>query len=185
MLIEAGDRVLPSFPASLSRNAHDALTALGVEVRTGAAVTACTASDITVGGERITVGTILWAAGVMASPAANWMQVAHDRVGRVVVEPDLTLPDHPEIFVIGDTASVLGPDGKRLPGLAPVAKQQGQYVARSIRARLSGATIAPFRYRHLGSLATIGRGCAVADFGWIRLSGRLAWLLWGLGPCFT
>ena len=180
VLIGASDRVLPGSPASLSRKAHDSLTALGVEVRTGAAVTDCTAKDVAVGDERIAAGTILWAAGVMASPAARWLHAAHDRAGRVTVEPDLTLPGHPDIFVIGDTACVLGPDGKPLPGLAPVAKQQGLYVAQSIRARLAGASVAPFRYRHLGSLATIGRGRAVADFGWIRLSGRLAWLLWGL-----
>ncbi len=180
VLIEAGDRVLSAFPTSLSRKAHDSLTALGVEVRTGAAVTNCTAKDVAVGDERIAAGTILWAAGVMASPAARWLHAAHDRAGRVTVEPDLTLPGHPDIFVIGDTACVFGSDGKPLPGLAPVAKQQGLYVAQSIRARLAGASVAPFRYRHLGSLATIGRGRAVADFGWIRLSGRLAWLLWGL-----
>jgi NADH dehydrogenase len=180
MLIEAGDRVLAAFPASLSRSAHDSLVTLGVEVRTGAAVTACTAGHVSIGDERIAVGTILWAAGVMASPAARWLRAAQDRAGRVIVEPDLTLPEHPEIFVIGDTASVQGSDGRPLPGLAPVAKQQGLYVARMIRARLAGASIGPFRYRHLGSLATIGRGRAVVDFGWIRLSGRLAWLLWGL-----
>jgi len=116
----------------------------------------------------------------MASPAAGWLGAAHDNAGSVIVDPNLTPPDHPDIFVIGDTACVQGPDGKPLPGLAPVAKQQGLYVAQSIRARLAGASVAPFRYRHLGSLATIGRGRAVADFGWIRLSGRLAWLLWGL-----
>ena len=180
MLIEAGDRVLPSFPASLSHTARDSLVALGVEVITGAAVTGCTARDVTVGDERIAAGPILWAAGVMASSAALWLRAAHDRAGRVIVQPDLTLPEHPEIFVIGDTACVQGPDGKPLPGLAPVAKQQGLYVARSLRARRAGAPVARFRYRHLGSLATIGRGRAVADFGWIRLSGRLAWLLWGL-----
>ena len=180
VLIGASDRVLPGSPASLSLAAHDSLTALGVEVRTGAAVTDCTAKDVAVGDERIAAGTILWPAGVMASPAARWLHAAHDRAGRVTIEPHLTLPGHPDVFVIGDTACVLGPDGKPLPGLAPVAKQQGLYVAQSIRARLAGASVAPFRYCPLGSLATIGRGRAVADFGWIRLSGRLAWLLWGL-----
>jgi len=178
--IQAADRVLPTFPSTLSRKAHDSLAALGVEVRTGTAVTECTARHVTVGTEQIAAGTILWAAGVMASPAAGWLGAAHDGAGRVIVERNLTLPDHPDIFVIGDTACVPGPDGKPLPGVAPVAKQQGLYVARSIRARLAGASVAPFHYRHLGSLATIGRGRAVADFGWIRLSGRLAWLLWGL-----
>jgi NADH dehydrogenase len=180
MLIQAADRILPAFPSSLSRKAHGSLAALGVEVRTGAAVTECTARHVTVGTERIAAGTILWAAGVMASPAAGWLGAAHDGAGRVIVEGNLNLPDAPDIFVIGDTACVPGPDGKPLPGVAPVAKQQGLYVAQSIRARLAGASVAPFRYRHLGSLATIGRGRAVADFGRIRLSGRLAWLLWGL-----
>jgi NADH dehydrogenase len=180
ILIQAADRVLPTFPSTLSRKAHDSLAALGVEVRTGTAVTECTARHVTVGTEQIAAGTILWAAGVMASPAAGWLGAAHDGAGRVTVERNLTLPDHPDIFVIGDTACVPGPDGKPLPGVAPVAKQQGLYVAQSIRARLAGASVAPFHYRHLGSLATIGRGRAVADFGWIRLSGRLAWLLWGL-----
>ena len=168
MLIEAGDRVLPTFPAALSRTARDSLVALGVEVITGAAVTGCTARDVTVGDERIAAGTILWAAGVMASPAALWLRAAHDRAGRVIVQPDLTLPEHPEIFVIGDTACVQGPDGKPLPGLAPVAKQQGLYVVRSLGARRAGALGAPFRYRHFGSLAAIGRSRAVTDFGWIR-----------------
>ena len=180
ILIQAADRVLPTFPSTLSQKAHDSLAALGVEVRTGTAVTECTARHVAVGTERIAAGTILWAAGVMASPAAGWLGAAHDGAGRVIVERNLTLPDHPDIFVIGDTACVPGPDGKPLPGVAPVAKQQGLYVAQSIRARLAGASVAPFHYRHLGSLATIGRGRAVADFGWIRLSGRLAWLLWGL-----
>jgi NADH dehydrogenase len=180
ILIQAADRVLPTFPSTLSQKARDALAALGVEVRTGTAVTECTARHVAVGTERIAAGTILWAAGVMASPAAGWLGAAHDGAGRVIVERNLTLPDHPDIFVIGDTACVPGPDGKPLPGVAPVAKQQGLYVAQSIRARLAGASVAPFHYRHLGSLATIGRGRAVADFGWIRLSGRLAWLLWGL-----
>jgi NADH dehydrogenase len=116
----------------------------------------------------------------MASPAADWLGAAHDRAGRVLVQPDLTLPGHPEIFVIGDTASLAGPEGKPLPGLAPVAKQQGAYVARVVRARLAGRTIGSFVYRNLGSLATIGRGRAVADFGWMRLDGSIAWLLWGL-----
>jgi NADH dehydrogenase len=180
MLIQAADRILPAFPSSLSRKAHGSLAALGVEVRTGAAVTECTARHVTIGTEQIAAGTILWAAGVMASPAAGWLGAAHDGAGRVIVEGNLNLPDAPDIFVIGDTACVPGPDGKPLPGVAPVAKQQGLYVAQSIRARLAGASVAPFRYRHLGSLATIGRGRAVADFGRIRLSGRLAWLLWGL-----
>jgi NADH dehydrogenase len=180
LLLEAGERVLPSFPTSLSARAMGALHTLGVEVLTGAAVTECNAEGVTLGNRNIPTATVLWGAGVMASPAAAWLSAAQDRAGRVIVQPDLTLPGHPEIFVVGDTAAVAGPDGKPLPGLAPVAKQQGAYVARVVRARLSGGAVEPFRYRNLGSLATIGRGRAVADFGWLRLSGRIAWLLWGL-----
>jgi len=164
----------------LSERAQTVLVALGVEVLTRTAVTECNAQGVSVGGRFIPAATVLWAAGVMASPAADWLGSAHDRAGRVLVQPDLTLPSHPEIFVIGDTASLAGPDGKPLPGLAPVAKQQGAYVAYVVRARLAGRAIAPFVYRNLGSLATIGRGRAVADFGWVRLNGSLAWLLWGL-----
>jgi len=180
LLIEAGEHVLASFPASLSARAHAALAALGVEVLTRSAVTDCTPQGVSVGGRFIPAATVLWAAGVMASRAADWLGAAHDRAGRVLVQPDLTLPGHPEIFVIGDTASLAGPEGKPLPGLAPVAKQQGAYVARVVRARLAGRTIGSFVYRNLGSLATIGRGRAVADFGWMRLDGSIAWLLWGL-----
>jgi NADH dehydrogenase len=179
LLIESGDRVLKSFPASLSARATAALHSLGVEVVTGTAVTACDGESVTLGARTIPAATTLWAAGVMASPAAAWLGCMHDRVGRVIVQPDLTLPGHPEIFVIGDTAAVTGADGKPLPGLAPVAKQQGAYVARAVRARFRGGSAGPFQFRNIGSLATIGRGRAVADFGRLRLSGRIAWLLWG------
>jgi len=180
LLIEAGERVLPAFPPSVSDCAHAALTALGVEVMTRTAVTGCSADGVSIAARFIPAATVLWAAGVMASRASVWLNAAHDRAGRVHVQVDLTLPDHPEIFVIGDTASVAGADGRPLPGLAPVAKQQGAYVASAVRARLGGGTIGPFVYRNLGSLATIGRGRAVADFGWLRLHGSIAWLLWGL-----
>jgi NADH:ubiquinone reductase (H+-translocating) len=180
ILIEAGERVLPSFHPSLSTRAEASLLALGVDVRHGTPVTACTPQGVMIGNQFVPTATILWAAGVMASPAAAWLNAAHDRAGRIIVEPDLTLPGQKDVFVIGDTASVRGPDGAPLPGLAPVAKQQGAYVAKAITRRLAGRDVEPFRYRHLGSLATIGRGRAVADFGWLRLSGRLAWLLWGL-----
>jgi NADH dehydrogenase FAD-containing subunit len=181
VLVEAGPRILPSFPPKLSAKAERALTRLGVEVRTGAAVTNCDAEGVQLGEERIESACIVWGAGVAASPAAKWLGAEHDRAGRVMVGPDLTLPGHPEIFVIGDTALALGPDGKPLPGVAPVAKQQGAYVAKLIRARLEGRPEPkPFRYRNFGNLATIGRRAAVADFGWLRVSGRLAWVLWGL-----
>jgi NADH dehydrogenase len=179
ILIEAGDRVLPSFPVSLSTKAQASLVQLGVEAWLGAAVTSCSRQGVMIGDKFVPAATILWAAGVMASPAATWLEAEHDRAGRVIVEPDLTVPGHPDVYVIGDTAAVRGPDGKLLPGLAAVAKQQGVYVAKAIARRLSGREMRPFRYRDLGSLATIGRGRAVADFGWLRVSGRLAWLLWG------
>ncbi len=160
--------------------ARRALEQLGVEVRLGAAVTACDDEGVIVGDERIPAGVVLWAAGVAASPAAKWLGAESDRAGRVKVGPDLSLPGHPEIFVIGDTALVADPAGSPVPGIAPAAKQAGQYVAGVIGARLCGRPTRPFRYRHLGNLATIGRTAAVADFGRIRLSGWAAWLLWGL-----
>ncbi len=132
------------------------------------------------GQQRIPSGTILWAAGVAASPAAKWLGAEPDRAGRVVVGPDLLLPGYDNIYVLGDTAAVPGQDGKMLPGVAPVAKQQGAYVGKLIAERLAGRTVQPFRYRDYGNLATIGRKSAVVDFGWIRLSGRIAWLLWGM-----
>lgn len=181
VLVEAGPRVLAAFPEALSAAARHSLEKLGVEVRLGTPVTQCDADGVTIGEDRLPAATIVWAAGVAASSAARWLGVEKDRVGRVIVGPDLTLPGHPEIFCIGDTAQVLGVDGKPLPGLAPVAKQQGAYVARVLRARLAGKpTPGPFRYRDYGTMATIGRRAAVADFGWFKITGTLAWLLWGM-----
>jgi NADH dehydrogenase len=180
VLVEAGPRVLPTFPEPLSVKAKHALEELGVEVRLGEPVTDCDEGGITIGGKRIEARTIVWAAGVAASPAAKWLNAGKDRADRVIVEPDMTLPGHPEIFVLGDTAIAVDAAGKPLPGIAPVAKQQGHYVARLIRARLRGESLPAFRYRHLGSMATIGRKVAVADFGYLTMSGRIAWLLWGL-----
>jgi NADH dehydrogenase len=180
VLVEAGPRVLPAFPEKLSEAACRSLQRLGVEVRLGTPVTQCDADGVTIGEDRLPAATLIWAAGVAASSAARWLGVEKDRVGRVTVGPDLTLPGHPEIFCIGDTANVAGADGKSLPGLAPVAKQQGAYVARVLRARLAGKPApGPFRYRDYGTLATIGRRAAVADFGWVQMKGTLAWLLWG------
>jgi NADH dehydrogenase len=180
VLIEAGSRLLASFPEALSKAAHDSLERLHVEVRLGAPVSACDADGVTIGEQRLDAATIIWAAGVAASPAARWLGVEADRVGRVTVGPDLTLPGHPEIFVIGDTAHVADAAGQPLPGLAPVAKQQGVYVARLLRARIAGRSAPPpFRYRNFGTMATIGRRAAVADFGWVRFDGTIAWLLWG------
>lgn len=185
MLVEAGPRLLAAFPEALSAAARGMLERLGVEVRLGHPVTECGAHGIAIGAERLPAGTVIWAAGVAASPAGKWLGAERDRAGRVKVAPDLTLPGHPEVFVIGDTALVTDAAGRPVPGIAPAAKQQGRHVAATIRARLAGGTAARrFRYRHLGSLATIGRKAAVADFGWIRLQGRLAWLLWGLVHVF-
>jgi NADH dehydrogenase len=179
VLVEAGPRLLPSFPPRLSLEAARALERLGVELRLGTAVTGCDREGAVLGNERIESRTIVWAAGVAASGAARWLGVEPGRGGRVPVGPDLALPDHPEIFVIGDTAEFSGPHGP-LPGLAPVAKQQGVYAARVIAARVAGRKPpGPFRYRDFGNLATIGRRAAVADFGRLRLTGRLAWLAWG------
>jgi NADH dehydrogenase FAD-containing subunit len=181
ILIEAGPRVLPTFSEKLSSIARRALERLGVEVSLGAPVTECDAAGVVVMGERITARTILWAAGVAASPAARWLGAEKDHAGRVKVQADLSLPGHPEVFVIGDTALATDAGGNPLPGIAPAAKQAGHYVAQVIRARMAGCKPPPpFRYRHLGNLATIGRKAAVADFGRIRLSGRVAWLLWGV-----
>jgi len=178
VLVEAGPRLLSAFPLRLSTVAARALTRLGVEVRLGAPVTGCDCGGVTIGDDRIESRTVIWAAGVAASPAAQWLGVQPGPGGRVEVEPDLTLPGHPEVFVIGDTALTKGRNGKPLPGVATVAKQQGRYVARAIAVRLAGNTAHPFRYRDVGNLATIGRREAVVDFGWLRLTGRFAWLVW-------
>jgi NADH dehydrogenase len=134
---------------------------------------------VNIGTARTEARTVIWAAGVAASPAAHWIGAKCDRVGRIEVNPDLAVPGHPEIFAIGDTALALDVNGKPLPGIAPVAKQQGRYVGSLIKARLRGAErVEPFHYRDYGNLATIGRKAAVVDFGWIRLRGLFAWLVW-------
>ncbi|CAN5795183.1 NAD(P)/FAD-dependent oxidoreductase [soil metagenome] len=181
VLVESGPRVLGAFPEVLSTAALRSLERLHVEVRLGKPVTHCDEAGVTIDGEPLAAATIVWAAGVASSPAAQWLGVDKDKVGRVMVGPDLAVPGHPDIFVIGDTAHVAGPDGQPIPGLAPAAKQQGAYVARLLRARLSGRKPPPpFRYRNYGSLSTIGRRAAVADFGWLKLDGTLAWLAWSL-----
>lgn len=185
MLIEAGPRLLAAFPEDLSAYAKEALEKLGVEVRLGTAVTNCSADGVTLGETLIPCRTAIWAAGVAASPAARWLDAKADRAGRVLVEPDLSVPSHPDIFVIGDTASILNEDGRPVPGVAPAAKQQGAFVAQILRARLSGAVVPQrFRYRNQGSLATIGRGAGVADFGRFKLKGTLAWWAWGLAHIY-
>lgn len=184
VLVEAGARLLAGFPPHLSNVAARALARLGVEVRLSAAVGCCDRDGVIIGDERIESRTVLWAAGVTASPAAAWLDVTPGRGGRVPVGPDLTLAEHPEIFVIGDAAEVAS-HNPPLPGVAPVAKQQGVYVAQVIAARLAGKPPpGSFRYRDYGNLATIGRSEAVVDFGWLRLTGRLAWLAWGLAHIY-
>ena len=182
VLVEAGPRLLPSFPEHLSAVAAQALRRLGVELRLGVKVTGCEINGALLGDEWVESRTLIWAAGVAASPAAAWLGVKPGRGGRVPVGADLTLPGHPEIFVIGDTAEV---KEAGLPGVAPVAKQQGLYVARAIAARLAGKPPpGPFRYRNLGNLATIGRKEAVIDFGWLHLTGRIAWLVWSVAHIY-
>jgi NADH dehydrogenase/putative oxidoreductase len=181
LLVQAGPRLLPAFDPSLSQRAREALESVGVEVLTDSRVEKIDASGVTVSGKRIDSRTVLWAAGVVASPAARWLGTPADSAGRVLVQADLSVPGRPGVFAIGDTAAAKGPDGAWVPGLAPAAKQGGAYVADLILSRVEGLPLpGPFRYRHLGSLATIGRKAAVADFGLLRLSGAPAWWLWGL-----
>ncbi|GHE40383.1 NAD(P)/FAD-dependent oxidoreductase [Vulcaniibacterium thermophilum] len=178
-LIEAGPRVLATFPERLSAKARRQLERLGVEVVTGAPVGAIDATGYVLAGERIAARTVLWAAGVAASPLAAMLGAPCDRAGRVQVAPDLTVPGgRPEIFVIGDAAAVRTPDGHPVPGVAPAAKQMGRHVARTIRDRLRGRPSRPFRYRDYGNLATIGRRAAVVDLRGVRFSGVLAWWFW-------
>ena len=185
VLIEAGDRILGNFAPELSAYARKALERLGVTVELGRAVTRLDAEGVVFGDKQLPARTIIWAAGVAASPAAEWLGAPADRAGRVLVEPDLTAPGDPDIFVIGDTAHLMRPDGKPVPGVAPAAKQEGKHVAATIKARLAGDTTPrPFRYRHDGDLATIGKRAAAIDFGWIKLTGWLAWWLWGVAHIY-
>ncbi len=184
VLIEAGPRVLAGFPDDLSAYAQRSLKSIGVEVMLGQAVTECTADSVVYGGNTLNTRTIIWAAGVRASPAAEWLGAPADRAGRVQVLPDLTVAGHPDIFAIGDTVVIAGPDGNPVPGIAPAAKQQGRHVAETIKARLLGGTSSPFRYKHAGSLAQIGKRKAVIDFGRIKLRGTLAWWIWGIAHIY-
>jgi NADH dehydrogenase len=176
VLIEAGERILPGFPPELSRAAEKSVEELGVELRLGEAVSDVGDGYVHWNNELIFARTIVWAAGVQASPAAEWLSAHRDRHGRIFVEDDLRVPGEPRIFTIGDTASARGGNGSTLPGIAPVAKQHGRFVANLILGRSHGA----FVYRDFGNLATIGRSRAVADFGTLRLSGFLAWLIWSV-----
>ncbi|MEP6906887.1 MAG: NAD(P)/FAD-dependent oxidoreductase, partial [Pseudoxanthomonas sp.] len=176
-LIEAGPRVLSSFPEDLSENARLQLQKLGVEVSTGIPVTDINASGYQLGEEFIHARTVVWAAGVAASPLAKSLRVPLDRAGRVLVQVDLSVPGFPHVFVAGDLASVQQ-GGRPVPGVAPAAKQMGRHVAKVIRARLQGATAGAFHYRDFGNLATIGRMAAIVHFGRLKLSGVLAWWFW-------
>ena len=186
LLLEGVDHVLPAYPPELSEKAAWALSGLGVTVRTNALVTAVDAGSVTVRcgetTEPIATRTVIWAAGVQASPLGRVLAeragAPLDRAGRVMVDPDLTVPGQPAIFVIGDLAHFRHQTGTPLPGIAPVAIQQGKYVAAAIRGRLAGRAPAPFRYRHIVNMAVIGRAAAVADFGRVRFDGRLAWFFW-------
>lgn len=177
LLVEAGPRVLPAFPDSLSIKARNQLERLGVIVRTGLPVTHLDDRGARIGQEPIAARTVLWAAGVAASPVGKALGVGTDRAGRVRVNASLSVSGHPEVFVAGDLACLPEESGS-IPAIAPAAKQMGRYCARAIRAALANRPIGPFRYRHDGSLATIGRMAAVADFGRVRLSGLLAWWVW-------
>jgi NADH dehydrogenase len=178
LVLEAGPRILPSFPEELARKAERALHRLGVEVATGRAVTAVEEGAVVTGGVRVPTETVVWAAGVQGSTLANSLDVPRDRAGRVLVERDLSIPGDPRIFVVGDLAAFLHQTGVPLPGVAPVAIQQGRYAARAIARDLASKPRTDFRYRDKGGLAVIGRGQAVADLGSLRLSGLVAWLAW-------
>ncbi|MDD5559231.1 NAD(P)/FAD-dependent oxidoreductase [Candidatus Methylomirabilis sp.] len=178
ILIEAGPRVLPSFPEDLSTKAEASLKRLSVDVRKNSPVTTIQPNAVVIGDEYIPAATVLWAAGVAASPLARSLRVPLDRAGRVLVEPDLSIPGHPEVFVIGDLAAFVHQGGCLLPGLAPVAIQQGRHAALNILRRCRGLPSEAFRYVDRGTLATIGRAAAVANFGTVKLSGFLAWIAW-------
>jgi NADH dehydrogenase len=179
VLIEAGPRIMPTLPQNLSDYVRRILAKKGVEVMTSTRVMSCDAHGVEHEHGRLDADTIIWAAGVVASPAARWLDAEHDRAGRVKVGADLSVPSHPNIFVVGDTAAVADQPG--IPGIAPAAKQMGRYVGRLIAARLAGApSPPPFRYRHMGDLATIGRHAAVVKLGRFELTGFLGWLFWSV-----
>ena len=185
ILIEAGPRLLPTFPAGLSDYALRTLTRVGVEVRTETLVTKCDADGVDLKDGRIDASTVIWAAGVTASSAMRWLNAEGDRAGRVKVNSDLSLPGHPEIFVVGDTAAVTGKDGHPVPGIAPAAKQMGKYVGKLISARVAGREWnKPFKYMHLGDLATIGRRAAVVKFGPLELTGFIGWVFWSVAHIY-
>ena len=178
ILVEAGPSILPAFPAPLRDSARRALLGLGVEVREGQAVTNIEPGVVSIGSERLEAHTIVWAAGVAAESISRDLGPNLDRSGRVVVDADLSVPGHPNVFVAGDLASFTHQTGKPLPGVAQVAKQEGAHAARNIAARIAGTPTTAFHYYDPGNMATIGRNAAIADFGFLRVSGYLGWLLW-------
>jgi NADH dehydrogenase len=178
VLIEAGPRLLPTFSEQHSNYARETLAAMGVDVMTLSPVLECDERGVDLASGRIEAGSVIWAAGVIASPAAQWLSAAHDRGGRVVVRPDLSLQGFDDIFVIGDTASVKDASDRPVPGLASAAKQMGKYVGKLVAARVAGQSLPPFRYRHEGNLATIGRRAAVVELGPIQLKGFIGWMFW-------
>jgi NADH:ubiquinone reductase (H+-translocating) len=178
LLLEGGPRVLPAYPEDLSRSAEDQLRRLGVEVRTSTMVTGVEPGVVKLGDTRVPATVILWAAGVAASPLGRELGAPVDRAGRVLVNPDLSIPGHPEVFVIGDLAALKDENGKWLPGVAPVAMQEGRATARNIKREIAGESRRDFSYFDKGSLATIGRAAAVAQFGKLHISGFIAWLSW-------
>jgi NADH dehydrogenase len=184
ILVEAGPRILPTMPEKLSDYARRTLEKMGVEVMTSTRVTKCDAGGVDLEQGRIDSRTLIWAAGVVSSPAAIWLNAAHDRAGRVTVEQDLSVPGHPDIFVIGDTASVQDAQGHPVPGIAPAAKQMGRYAGKLIAARLAGRSSQPFRYRHMGDLATIGRRAAIVSLHGFALKGFIAWMFWGVAHIY-
>ena len=185
VLVEAGPRVLPAFAPELSAAAQRRLERMGVQVLLGRPVSGIDADGVSMGSERIVSSCVLWGAGVQASPLASTLGAPLDRAGRVLVEPDLSVPGAPEVFVIGDLAAARAPDGKPVPGVAPAAIQGGRHVARSIERLLRGEKAEPFRYQDKGSLATIGRAAAVAEVGRLKTEGLFAWMIWLLVHILT
>ena len=178
LLVEAGPTILAAFPEPLQKAARAALARAGVEVREGTAVTGIDAGGITIGETRVRAGTVIWTAGVVASPLLRSLGVPLDKVGRALVEPDLSIPGHPEVYVVGDAAAFLHQSGRLLPGVAQVAMQQARHAARNVVRRYEGRPATTFVYRDLGQMAIVGRGAAIIDLRWGRFSGPMAWLAW-------
>jgi len=185
VLLEAGPRLLPAFPERLARYAQSTLEQMGVEVMTSTRVTGCDENGVQLGNDRIEACTSIWAAGVIASPASTWVDAERDRNGRIKVLPNLSIGGAPDVFAIGDTALVLDQHKHPVPGIAPAAKQMGQYVGELIHARVRGTPEPPaFAYRHYGDLATIGRKAAVVKLGRISLTGFVGWVFWSVAHIY-